>query len=171
MKKLTADQLSELLFEQFVLEDEVNVQTKDLGPYIINTYSQNLIFKKHVFFYLCSLIAVALTEEFEIKEGIADVIYGFRQRVLNEALKRWNMFQAEADNVIEEASAVLGKLLFVNPKSNCAVSFEWARDYFGQTMIDEMNPITLFKISTFWKTRYLAVAQLLRAVEVVLDKN
>jgi len=165
--KLTADQFSATLFQLFVLDDETKVQEKDLGPYVINAYSQDLIFKKHIYFYLVALVAVALTSEFESRENISGVIQKFRQLANNEALKRWNVFENEADSAIETIGTSLGKLLFTDPKSNRVLDFEWGRDYLGQTMVDETNPASLFIISTFWKMRFISLMKVIESIEII----
>ena len=163
---VTADELAEILFQLFVLNDEVKIREQDLGPYVIDTYSQNTIFQKHIYFYLVALIAVALTSEFERRENIAKSIRKFRQLANAEAQKRWNIFQYEADNIVEETADKLAKLLFTDRNKERAVSFEWGKDYLGQVMVDSTNPIVLWKISMFWMNRFLTLMKAIASLDL-----
>ncbi len=164
---VTPEQLSRALFQLFVLDDEVSVRESDLGQYALNSISQDLMFNKCVYFYLVGLVAVALTAEYQNREIIAEVIPSFRNIVSQEALRRWNIFQGEVDESVEEASQALAKLLFTNPKENRALCFEWSREWLAKAGIEQYNPISLWKLGIFWMDRYVILMKSIKVFEIV----
>jgi hypothetical protein len=165
---VNSDQLSVLLFKCFVLDDEQKILEKDLGQYILNTEGQNLIFRKYVYFYLTALVAVALTAEYESRENIAQVIPKFRIMVSQEAQNRWNIFQEEVDDLIEEESKALSKLFFTDPQKAPSLGMEWGIGWLKKVGVTRYNPITVFKISMFWKLRFTTIMKTLREFDLVL---
>ena len=164
---LTTDQLSVLLFQEFVLRDEQKILEKDLGQYALDTISQDVIFRKHVYLYLVSLIAVALTAEFESREIISEVILKFRSLALNEAKTRWDIFEDDQDKSVDEASTFLAKLLFSDPEQARGLSFDWSSEWLNKVLIKQTNPVILFKISTFWKMRFLTLMKSIKLFEII----
>jgi len=164
---LNSDQLSILLYKSFVLDDEAKILERDLGQYLLNIKSQDTILKKYVYFYLVALVAVALTTEYESREIMAQVIPKFRNIVSQEAKNRWNIFQEEIDDLIEEAGITLSKLFFTDPQKFPSLGMEWGIDWLKNVGITQYNPVTVFKISIFWKSRFTTIMNTLRELDLV----
>lgn len=117
--------------------------------------------------YLVSVVAVALTATVEKRPEFIWVISGFKRMAQSKARTDWSVHEDRFDNDIEEAGSSLGELLFKNPSENPALSLEWPAQWLRSFGVTEHNPVTLFKVSYYWKTSFLNLCRLFGKVKVM----
>jgi hypothetical protein len=117
--------------------------------------------------YLVSVVAVALTATVEKRPEFIRVIANFKQMAHSEARTEWSVQEDRFDNDIEEAGSSLARLIFENPSENPALSLEWPGQWLESFGVTEHNPITLFKVSHYWKTSFLNICRLFDKVKLV----
>ena len=123
---------------------------------------------KYTFYvYLVSVVAVALTATVEKRPEFIWVISGFKRMAQSKARTDWSVHEDRFDNDIEEAGSSLWELLFKNPSENPALSLEWPTQWLGSFGVTEHNPVTLFKVSYYWKTSFLNLCRVFDKVKVM----
>lgn len=163
--RVPAKQLADVLFEHFVLADEISWREKHLARYSKDAVAEALT--KQVFIYLAASTAVALTNEASRQPNVRSAAKRFRKHVTTEALRRWAAVEGDADRAVEEAAGDLARLFFTDPRQQASFSLDWARDWLAAAGAEETNPVSLFLISSLWKKQYVQLAKMLRHFRIM----
>ena len=165
-KKDNAEVLAETLFKAVVMDDIDNCFKKESLSWETHPLFDEATCRYTIFICLSAMLAVALTGRAEMDISFENVIFHFRQLVLDEARYRWDITDLKLDKAIEINADNLAQLIFIEPETNRGLTFDWATEWLSRFGVEEYNPMTLFMISNKWKTSYISLAKMLETVNI-----
>lgn len=164
--EIDPEQLGHLLFSKSV-DDTAIIMKSDNEHLEASPGFQKQVFERRKLVYLLAGNIIALTNAASQQPSFSHVFAHFTKRVRLLMQQIWKASEADIDAEIEKAASDYAVLLFTDPATNRALSFEWAQEWLRQVGVEEYNPSVLFRISGMWKIQHDFTAKLLARMRIV----